>query len=79
MWIIAGPNGAGKSTLTRHGVIREVSGQNLRELNADQRAHSRAATEGDPLLIAYKDQSGRIVLLEPGLIQVIDDVLLPFT
>jgi predicted ABC-type ATPase len=31
-------NGAGKSTLTRHGVVREVTGQNLIELNADDRA-----------------------------------------
>jgi predicted ABC-type ATPase len=197
MWIVAGPNGAGKSTLTRYGVIPGISGQNLVELNADERAqqilaaepeisnaalraardtdarvarcitqdedflietvlstdkyirdaeralslgfqigmvyvglatpqdairrvalrvarqghdvpadrivarwarsaamlgrfiplcerlyvfdNSRAATEGDPVLIAYKDQGGRVVLLEQGRIPAIDEVLRPFT
>jgi predicted ABC-type ATPase len=196
MWIIAGPNGAGKSTFTRHGVIREVSGQSLIELTADQRTreilavepgardaelraardtdasvaecitqgkdflietvlstdkylddvehalslgfrigmvyvglatpedairrvalrvaqhghdvpaarivarwsrsaamlgrfiplcdrltifdNSRPATEGDPILIAYKDEHGRLVLFEQGRIPIIDDVLMPF-
>ena len=41
--------------------------------------NSRPATEGDPLLIAYKDQAGAMILLEPGLIPVIDDVLRPLT
>ena len=38
MWLLAGPNGAGKSTFTCHGVIREISGQAVLELNADERA-----------------------------------------
>src|SRR5271155_1452065 len=65
MWIIAGPNGAGKSTFTRDGVIREVSGQTLVELNADERAQQILAAQPkipDAALRAARDTDARVAL-----------------
>jgi predicted ABC-type ATPase len=41
--------------------------------------NSRPAPEGDPVLIAYKDRAGKVVLLARRRIPTIDQILLPYT
>jgi predicted ABC-type ATPase len=79
MWIIAGPNGAGKSTLTRYGVIRQTSGLNLVELNADVRASQILASQPDApdaALRAARDTDAAVIdCIEQGKDFLIETVL----